>query len=360
MTEISYIFGDVLTGQIIAEMPLKGVSMTRMIGGGDFRAAFNLDQTGQDNETVVSATEPGRCYVVCERDGTPIWGGIIRSRTYQSQGKAFQIYCRDVAHYPEYRIVRTDFLNEDIEQRNIFRSLWSDMMSDPSSVQVVLPSSYPTVVTKSLDVKAFEMKSYRSAMDMIANGDDGFDWSIDTVRVENSYQWHLRTGYPRLGTTNPDTAVVFDYPGSVLNYWENENMSDHGTHFFGVGSGEGSSMLIQPVIHSDLIAGNYPRYDVALSLKSVQDADTLTSLTTQMAVNLKGGTKTLTLELKADKTPEFGSYGLGDMAKIYIDDPAHTNPVDRPITTRIIGWEYYPPSSDHTELARIVFEGDGS
>jgi hypothetical protein len=76
MTACTYIFGDLLTGQIIGEIPLYGVSMSKGMATGDLRGSFQLDQTGQSNSTLLSATIPGRCYVVCERAGVPVWGGI--------------------------------------------------------------------------------------------------------------------------------------------------------------------------------------------------------------------------------------------------------------------------------------------
>src|SRR5688572_7786554 len=187
MANITYVFGDIITGAVIEEISLQGVSMSRGIGQGDLRGAFQLDQTGKSNVDLLAATQEGRCYLICERDGQPVWGGFIWSRTYQSQAKVFQLYCRAFEHYPEYRFIRSDILETDVEQRNIFRNLWISMMADPNSLQIDLPAASSTLFTKSLDVKAFEFKTYREVMDNIANGDDGFDWTIDIARVGGAY-----------------------------------------------------------------------------------------------------------------------------------------------------------------------------
>jgi len=352
--QVTYTFGDVITGAVIDEIALKGVSMSRALGRGEFRGSLFLDQTGKSNSDLLAATEPGRCYVICQRGNQPIWGGIVWVRTYQSQAKSMQLYCRAFEHYPEYRLVRTDLSYVSTEQRNIFRSLWLTMMADPFSLQVEMPASFSTVVTKSLEVKTFEFKTYAQAMESVADGFDGFDWTIDVARVGSAFTKTLRIGYPRLGSTEP---LVMYYPGDILNYWRNDSMAERGTRVFGLGAGEGSTMLVQPVEHSDLIASAFPRYDVTLSYKDINDATILASLTAQAATFHKAGTRVLTVELKGDREPEFGSFGLGDAVKIYIKDSRHPDPGDQLYETRIIGWEYYPPSDEHVEMARLTFEG---
>lgn len=353
--KMSYVFGDLLTGAVIQEISLQGVSMTRGFGMGDFRGSFALDQTGKDNRDLLAATQEGRCYVVCERNEIPIWGGFVWTRTYQGQAKIYQLYCRAFEHYPSYRTILQDIEYLNTEQRNIFLNLWTSMMVDPNSISFALPSTFPDAVLKSLTVKSFEYKSYRESMDSLSNTDDGFDWTIDVNRVGGSYTKTLRIGYPTIGATVP---IDFDYPGSIINYWKNGSMAERGTHFFGLGAGEGSTMLVQPVTHNDLISSGFPRYDSDVSFKSVTDATILAGLTAQAAIVRKPGVPIYTIELKADKDPGFGSYGLGDAARLNFVDPAHPDPVTRIVNSRILGYEYYPSSDEHTEMARLVLEGD--
>jgi hypothetical protein len=355
MAEISYIFGDILTGTVIEEIPLQGVSMTRGFGQGDFRGTFQLDQTGKNNKDLIEATREGRCFVVCEREGQPIWDGFIWTNTYQSQSKTHQLYCKSFEHYPEYRFLREDISYVDIEQRNIFTSLWTLMLSQSNSPQITIPSSFSDVVLKSIISKSFEFKTYRSLMDIVANGDNGFDWTIDTTKVGGSYVRTLRIGYPTLGAIE---YTDIDNPGAILNYWKNASMAGKGTHVFGIGAGEGSTMLIQPVEHTDLISSGFPRYDTAFSMKEVNNSDLLEALTTQLAIVRKPTKSALTIEVKGDQEPIFGSFGLGDAARLHLNDPEHPEPIDQLFLTRILGWEYYPSSDDHVEYSRIVFDGE--
>lgn len=354
MATFDYIFGDVITGKIISEIPLYGVSMSKSMSTAGLNGSFQLDQTGLSNAVLLESTEPGRCYVVCERDGQPIWGGFISSRTYQSQAKSTQIYAKGFEEYPSRRLIRTDFLNTNIEQRNIFRNLWIAMQNDPDSMQINLPSAFSDVVLKTLDVKAFEFKTYRAAMDELANTSNGFDWSIDTIRAGGVYVHTLRIGYPQLGASDQNNAVVFEYPGSITNYWQNDGINNGGTNIFGLGTGEGSTMLTAEVIHQDLLDSNFPRFDFDVSFKDINDTTILLTSTARAAITHRGVAPTITIEARANISPTFGSYGLGDISKLIFRDPRH--PTGETFTSRVFGWEYTPQSADEAEKVRIAFE----
>lgn len=358
MANTRFIFGDILTGAIVADIPLYGVSMAKAMASGELRGSFQFDQTGRDNATLDAATVPGRCFVVCERESFPIWGGIVWTRTYQSQAKVNQLYCRGFEHYPARRLIRADRSWTATEKRNIFLDLWQDMQADANSIRINLPSDFSDAVLTDFEVKASEFKTYRDAMDELANTDDGFDWTVDVNRIDNAYIFTLRVGTPFIGNTNPANAITFDYPGSITNYWLNESMSGSGTHIYGIGAGEGSTMLSVEAIHTDLLAQNFPRYDVDVSMKAISDINVLTPLTIQAAQLRRALAPVLTVETKADKHPQFMSYSLGDLSNITMQDPKHPDPASQTVSKRLIGWEYYPASADGVELSRLAFDGD--
>jgi len=362
MAEVSYIFGDALTGQIIQEINCFGVYITKQFGGGQMQCSFTYDQTGKDNDALRAATIPGRSFAVCERDGKPIWGGIVWSRTYQSQAKVASLYCMPFEEYSSRRLIRQDYKRDDVEQQSIFLELYGLMQADPNSIDVTLPSVPAlTLLEKSIDIKATEYKTYRSAFDILTSGEDGFDWRIDTSRSDNVYTHKLKIGYPILGTGDP-SAVVFDYPGNILNYWNAESMSDAGTYFFGEGAGEGSDMLVETYAHTDLLSAGFPRYDIEIPAKDVTSRALLRSIVAQQAKLRRPPMPVITAEVKADLDPIFGSYFVGDACTLSLDSaqfggPGQTNGLFEK-ATRVLGFEYYPPSDDTVEFARLAFEGD--
>lgn len=356
MAEVRYYFGDVLTGAVIDEISMQSVSMKVDLDAGEFRGTFHLDQTGKDNETLISATIPGRCYCVVERDGTVLGDYILTTRTYQSQAKSVQLYGRGWKSYPYTRFARTDLAYDDVDQLQVFLDLYELMQEDSNSAQVVLPTYSPSGVLVTLDVATTELKTYGNVIDSFANADTGFDWTIDTQRIDNTYQRRLRIGYPQLGSISGDGVVVLEYPGNITNYWINDTLGSSGTHLYVIGGGEGDSMPMIEKIHDDLLAGGFPRYDIDSSHKDIDDEVILDALATQEARIRKPPMGVLTLELKADQEPGVGSYNPGDAVRIVIRDPRFPNTFTK--DTRLLSYDYEPPSDSSTELTRLVFEGD--
>lgn len=366
MADVRYIFGDALSGKIIAEVDCQGVSINESLSGGDWRGTFHLDRAGQSNDVLMSATVPGRCFVVTEREGTIIGDHLLWTRTYQSQAKSAQLYGRSWKNYPGHRLITVNRGYTDVDQLTIFRDLYLLMQSDPNSPPLTIPATFGTSgVLRTVEILGSELKSYEQVFESIADGDDGFDWVVDTVRVGGIYERRLRVGYPTIGATNP-YSTIFEYQaptegvddggGNILNYWSNESMGNTGTHLYAIGSGEGDSMLIESWEHTYLIQGGFPRFDVTTSHKDITDSALLAAIARADAAVLKAGGSTLTLQLKADKQPVFGGYGLGDMARVEIRDPRF--PTGFLKNTRILGWKYTPSNSDGVEEVQLVTEGD--
>jgi hypothetical protein len=355
-SEVRYVFGDLLTNEVIEEIACSGVTVSDSLSGGEFRATFNLDQTGKSNEDLVAATMPGKAFAVVEREGVPIWGGIVWSRTYQSQAKVMQVYCKSMDQYGSKRFIEDDITFTATEQRNIFRTLYQNMQADPNSVQIQLPGVFPTVAPIDLTVAGSELRTYKEIFDQITTAEGGFEWRINVGRVSSQYTWTLQIGYPTIGQPLLDSSVVFEYPGSILNYWQNDTIGGAGTNIWGVGAGEGDAMLQVEVVHSQLLAAGFPRYDQDISLKNIDDENQLEATTQAQAQILKAPMPVYTVELKADREPKFGEWALGDYCKLVFKDPLHPNGLNHP--SRILQWDWTPPSADSDEEVRLTFEGE--
>lgn len=354
--EIRYVFGDLLTNQVIEEIACSGVTISDSLSGGEFRGTFYLDQTGRSNDDLVASTMPGKSFVVAERNGVPFWGGIVWSRTYQSQAKVVQIYAKTMDQYGTKRFIDTDMSFTTTEQRNVFRSLYLAMQTAAGSVQVTVPGAFSTIEPITLSIAGSELRTYKEIFDQIANAEDGFEWRVNVTRSGGQYQWALQVGSPSIGQPLNDNSVVFEYPGNILNYWQNDTVGGAGTNIFGVGAGEGDSMLLVEVVHAGLIGIGYPRYDQDVSLKNIKDLDQLEAATQTQATLLKAPMPVYTVEMKADRTPQFGEWTLGDYCKLVFKDPLHPAGLTHP--TRILRWDYTPPSSEATEEVRLTFEGE--
>src|SRR5258706_3304917 len=162
MTDYRYIFGTLRTEQVIEEISCYGVIMNMTINvGGDFQGTFQLDQTGKNNDALISATVPGRTWVAVERNGIPIWHGFIWSRVYSAQSKSVQLFAQSFENYPKKRLIRSDLTYNSVEQRNIFRDLWIQLQTPTGgNLNINIPPAFATVVTKSLAILGTDFKYY--------------------------------------------------------------------------------------------------------------------------------------------------------------------------------------------------------
>jgi len=358
MSEYRYVFSTLRTESVVEEIDLYGVYMDMQLNdGGTFTGTFQLDQTGKRNYDLMAATIPGFTFIAVERNDIPIWAGPIVSRVYQSQSKSCQLAAVTFEKYPDRQIIDTDITYNNTEQRNIFRNLWTTMQSIPErNLNINVPSSFTTAILKTISVLSTDMKYYGEVMSSLADADNGFDWYIALSKSASGYyRKDLLIGYPQLGTFS-DATVVMEYPGSILNYYMTESISNAATNVFVVGNGEGSSMILGKSTQTAMLNAGWPRWDIDISRKDVNSQVHINGLANQEGAKRKPPMPIIKATLKANLIPVFGSFGLGDSVKIQIKDPR--NPTGFTATSRMVRWELTPQSSDSTEEVNYIFEGD--
>jgi hypothetical protein len=356
MVALKYLFGDLSTREIIAELPLTSVSMNKKLNEfGVFRGTIYLDSSGISNYDVAAATMPGRNFIVVERGDTPIWEGIVWTSSYESQGKSLNLTARTYEAFADKQIMG-DFERIATEQRNIFRDLWMELQTPTErNLSINIPTTFADMVLRTVTVYGNEYKTYLQVMNSIADGADGFDWTIDTIKQNNQYYRYLKIGYPVLGATDV-AGLSFDYPGNITNYYKTSGVSSAATHLFLLGAGEGSGMVVGTAVQEDLIETGFKRYDVVLARKDVDSQGRIDSLAAQLGAIRRIPVSVIKVFVKADQEPVFGSYALGDAATLSIIDPRH--PDGFTSNARIVAWEYRPQSDETVESAELIFEGD--
>lgn len=359
MTIYRYIFGSLRTENVIDEIPLYGTFMDMQLNnGGQFQGTFQLDQTGKDNATMMSATIPGKTWVTCERNGIAVWHGFIWSRVYSAQSKSVQLFAWSFEKYATKRLIRQDISYDDYEQRNIMRELWLQMQAvTGGNMNVNVPGAFVDANLKDLEVLATDFKYYDEVISSLADTFDGFDWYISVTKDGVNYRKDLLIGYPALGVVQSPGMVVFEYPGNITQYYMTESMSEAGTNIFIIGSGEGDTMIVGEYDNSTAITNGFPRWDIDISRKDITSQSSVDSLAQQEAIVRYPPMSIIKIYVKANVSPEFGSYNLGDTCRVVIRDPR--NP-DNGFNgyKRLVKWELHPQTSENTEEAYLIFEGD--
>lgn len=359
MTNYRYVFSSLRNEQVIEEIPLYGVFMDMELNvGGQFNGTFNLDQTGKMNSALLDATLPGKTFVTVERNDIVVWAGIVWSRVYQSQSKSMQLFAQSFESYPQYQIIENDLAYVD-DTRNIFIQLWSNMQSTAArNLNIEVPPLFsPPASSNFVEVRAIDYKFYSEIMDSLADAADGFDWYIGVSKDSQYYRKKLVVGNPNLGVGPSDYMTVFEYPGSIINYYCTESMAESATDLFLFGSGEGSSIFSNRVENTTMLNQGWPRYDKDVSFKDISvNSNTFIELSAQEAVNRTPPMQVLKVTVKSNKDPVFGSWNLGDTVKVVIKDARFPDGFQQ--NTRIVKWELRPQSSDNSEEASLIFQGD--
>lgn len=360
VADYRYVFCSMRTEQVLQEIDLYGVYLSMAMNGSSsqFDGTFQLDQTGKRNEDLIACTQPGRTFVVVERNNVPIGAWIVWSRVYSAQSKTIQMHGIPFDFYPKKARVESNTIFTDVEQVEIFKQLWRQMQGVYGrNINVnVSPTVAPTLVRKSIEVHPYEVKYYSEVMSSLCDASDGFDWYITITKEGNYYRKDLRIGYPILGSPVFPGMTVFEYPGNVTQYYMTESMADAGTNVLTTGAGEGSDMLAYEVIWWSDIAQGMPRWDIDLPRKDIDNTSLLVTVGNALGEVHRPPMTSIKLTVKGDAVPEFGSYNLGDMTRVVFKDAR--NPTGFQADKRLISWSLHPPTGDQVEEADLVFEGD--
>jgi hypothetical protein len=360
MVDYAYKFCDLLTNVVTLEVPCYGVSFNRLLNAaGSATVSINLDRTDYANEDTIAGTTPGKTAFYIERDGALIWGGILWSRTYQSQAKVLSYTAQTFESYLYKHVIEETltFINRD--QRNILNDLIVHMQQKlQADIDIETDEEYPFVsnsILRSVTFNDYDVWTYGKAIEYLIEFDEGFDYTIEVFYKEDgSPGRRIRTDNV-LGASIANTGLVFDYPGNVDNYYWPENASRGAVTVIGTGAGDGVEKIKSKVTQNDLLAAGYPNLQDIYSNQDVSIQLTLNSQTVADGLLKRIPITVPTIEMNPQAVPQFGSWAIGDYAHLEIEDPRFPNVLHADV--RVIGFEGAPPSSEGPEKCTLVLEG---
>jgi hypothetical protein len=361
MAVYHYLFQEILTGQILGEMPVNGVSFDRQLNrAGNMQGSVNLDNDLIPNDDILAMTEKGRNAIYVYRDDLIVWGGIIWTRTYQSQGKSLQFTAQSFESYAYRRIYRPSSARRYNEaQSSIICKFWDLIQLHDNAAlgvdfDIALP---PGDVVRQINVFPWTMRSFGDIIEQdMTDQQDGVDYYIDVFEDEGLPAKRLNLGYPRLGAPISKTNLVLDYPGNILNYYWTENASETNLRYYATGDGDESAMLVGTAIDDARLANNYLITDATNSYQGVTSQATINA---HALSDLRNGNISKVkhqFTLKAEEDPPLGQYSLGDDARVIIEDTRFPTGID--FQVRVVGWSVTPSSAEATEEVSLILEGD--
>ena len=365
MANYRYIFADLLTNKVNMELPLFGVTFNRIINQpGNFQGFFALGNEGLSDQDILDATLPGRTAIYVERtnsagDSDLIWGGILWSRTWQEQALSMQFTGQTFESFFYKEDIRSTIVYVNVDQRNVLRNLITAMQAYAyRNIGITVPSAFANSILRSVTFNNYEVWTFGKAIEYMIEYDQGFDYTIECRYDTNGNPSKTLRTDNVLGSPIDTSQLVFDYPGSIKNFWLPENAAKGATTVHGIGAGEGSAMPRIVQTNQHLLDVGYPELVEVYTNKDVTIANTLASQTVAALAQLTVPISVPTFEINPSQEPEFGSYSLGDYAKFNIESKRY--PGGKVLSSRILGWDVSPTESDNQENVKLVIEGEDS
>lgn len=336
-TNYRYLFADLLTNAILAEIPLTGVSFTKALNTpGSFSGHILGSDVNEAGYDITGSTIPARTSLYVERDGVLIWGGIIWLRTWNSDAQTWDFSAREFGSYYEHRRITGDFMGGDqalvydnIDQLTIAQDLLNLSAAVPGGdIGVVVPTNVSTVL-RSRVYYAYEFKDVWGAIKDLSNQQDGFDFNIDVaynnLLVPTKY---CTLGYPYQGTpfdpASP-SALVFEFPGNVVMYDWPDDGSITTNVMYGVGPQSNEAKITATASLTDRLAEGWPLLEDTISYTDQYDPTLLQQQTLAAVVARQLPVTTSKIVVPAYADPVLGSYKVGDECLLRITDDRFPN-----------------------------------
>lgn len=325
-TSYRYLFADLLTNEILAELPLTGVSFTQQLNtAGTFTGHLLLSGVNAEALNISAGTIPGRTAIYVDRNGVLVWGGVIWNRVYNSDSQAMQFQAREFESYFERRKITTTQVYNNVDQLTIANTLISNAQAVPSGNIGVSSTVATSGVLVSRTYYGYELKNVYQAIQDLSKQRDGFDFNIQVAYDGGGNPAkRLVLSFPKSGSTYSPTSLsapVFQFPsGNMIEYEYPEDASIAANTVYGLGAGSNEGKLIEIASDSGKLSDGWPLLEQEANYSDITDSTMLANLAQGQIEATSYPPTTLRVVAPPSQNPEFGTYVIGDECRIIITD----------------------------------------
>ncbi len=361
--QYTYLATDLVTDTIIGEIPANNVSLDcQLNSAGHMSAGIKMDDPRIDNNELLARTTPGKTAFWAYRENTIVWGGIVLTREYQSNGKSLTLTGQTFEVYASRRfprsIIGTNTTSYALGQGATINALWKLMQSLPQTSINVQPIANLPIVdpATTLTVNGYDLStSFGDLITSVTQLKNGPDWTIKWLQnPDGSPYKQLAVGTP-LGNSIDNTQLVFDYPGIDANYAFTENGSSGANVWWATGEGDPTAQVVGQATDGNSLASGWPMWESVNSYAGVTDQTTINSHAASDLFSLPLPLITHAFAVMGNAWPPFGSYQMGDYLISNVTDARF--PQGQTDFLRVIGWTIQPPDEGQgTEKVQLVFD----
>jgi len=345
MTTYRYLFADLLTNQINAELNLTRVNFTQSLNNaGTFTGELLITDPKLATANILNSTIPARTALYIDRDGVLVWGGIIWGRDYNSATQKLNLTGREFESYLDKRIVynpvatATSFSSTD--QNTIAQSLVNTAQSlQNGNIGIIVPTNTSGKLV-SRTYYNYELKSVYAALQDLGQQDTGstsgygFDFNIRVAYDGSGNPTKtLQIGYPQIGTRYTATSKVvpvFEFPaGNTISYEYSEDGSNAANRIWVAGSGSNEGKNLQVASDTAKLTAGWALMDQPSNRTDIYDTTTLQNLAAGQLAAVSYPPVILKIVAPPYKDPVYGSYDIGDDVRVRILDDFFPNGLDQ-------------------------------
>jgi hypothetical protein len=325
-TSYRYLFADLLTNSILAELPLTGVSFTQQLNtAGTFTGHLLLSGVNAEALNISVGTIPGRTALYVDRNGVLVWGGVVWNRQYNSDSQTMQFQAREFESYFERRKITTTQVYNNVDQLTIANTLINNAQAIPSGDIGVASTVATSGVLVSRTYYGYELKNVYQAIQDLSKQLNGFDFNIQVAYDGGGNPTkRLVLSYPKSGTTYSPTSLsapTFEFPsGNVIEYEYPEDASIAANTVYGLGAGSNEGKLIATATDSAKLADGWAVLEQEANYSDITDATMLQSLANGQITATAYPPTTLRVVAPPYENPTFGTYVIGDECRVIITD----------------------------------------
>lgn len=360
---MTWLLCDLLTGQIIAEVPLNNQGTVSRVIGKEDSQTFELPWAAPDcPENWAFILTPGKVMIVLVMDGEPVQAWPLIDTEEGGDTVPF------TAATLEHLASRTNIPDVD---SGLDDSLYAAAAAAPLLANFgftfdVTPNGH----ISELYLDALEDRTILDALTTLAKDDTAPEWRMYVRWLAGSNQQRVEKVLqiaPRVGSDRPD--VVFDLDshgrGNIASYRRKVSYATGkgGTRWIGTSEGVGTSRPMFGPVDSPVLAQGWAIWNTRVNFtgmptESVDDEDTdLARRTIAASIRRQTGTKTWAIVGDANSPRPGRDFQEGDTVRVDIAPQGKRDPIGGSGSFRVLGWELDPNSGQVTLIAADDEEG---
>lgn len=362
---------DLRTGTRIAELPLNGLRYSSVLNGaGELSGTLPLPVNDPDLAQIYNdAVDEVRRQIVVERDGVPVWCGVVWASPYEDEGQTRDVRAAETWSYYRKRTIGTRRVYKATDQLTIARQLVTDANAVSGGDIGVTVGTETCGVTREFGAEVWERKNVAEEIEAMTELANGFDFSIDpSWDTSGNLVKNLRFWYPRKGRRFDLTGHVFEVGRNNVIGWD---WPSDGTRYAnriivtGAGDGQATKSAVRTNTDATLAVSaggpGYPLIEEVISESQEAVQATLNARANKALNTFSQPVVVPRLVVRGDVDPIFGAYTIGDAVR-FICQPGLSPRFPEGVDTyrRIVGWTVNVDDTGSEEIELVLGVEDNS